>query len=92
MDLSKISHNTVITPTRVWLKFIATGVHVQGYLQDDIKKGLGVVAQPLLAVGGGEAAVSAEREREPSPHAATSKPLVQTVRMLHIHVHDSSGL
>ena len=49
--------------------------------QDNIKKGLGA-AQPLLAFAGGAAAMAAVEERDISPQAVTSKPLVQTVRIL----------
>ena len=52
------------------------------YTQDDIKKGLGTVTQPLLALAGvGSARTSVAGERETSPQPATSNPLVQTVRI-----------
>lgn len=48
--------------------------------QDDIKRGLGSAAQPLLALAGGAAALSAStNEGEASPPAATS---TQPVRNL----------
>ena len=64
--------------------------HVKIHVHD-VHEGLEIAAQPLLDValgrgtGGGASAPSASGDKEaspPSPQAATSKPLMQTVRIL----------